>query len=186
MASAATASAATASASAATASAASAAMASAATASVAMATASAAAAAAMIVSATTAECTIETPAATVLTHPATAVTAVVTRKSTSLALINSRAVRNKAELIRDYIVDRDLDIVCITEKWLSTSDTAVINAITQEGYNFRHLPRNDRRGGGVGVLYKSSFHLCSSTPLPAISFEGLEVVLRVGKAGSNI
>ena len=36
------------------------------------------------------------------------------------------------------------------------------------------------------MLYKSSLHLCSSTPLPATSFEGLEVVLRVGKAGSVI
>ena len=137
-------------------------------------------------SATIAECTSETPAATVLTHPATAVMATVTRKTTSLTLINSRSVRNKAYLIRDYIVDRDLDIVCITETWLSTSDTAVINALTPEGYNFRHLPRTDRRGGGVGVLYKSSFHLCSSTPLPATSFKGLEVVLHVGKAGSVI
>ena len=145
-----------------------------------------AAAVATIVAAMTAECTSETPAATVLTHPATAVTASVTRKTTSLALINSRSVRNKAELIRDYIVNRDLDIVCITKTWLSTSDTAVINALTPEGYNFHHLPHTDLRGGGVGVLYKSSFHLCSSTPLPATSFKGLEVVLRVGKAGSVI
>ena len=36
------------------------------------------------------------------------------------------------------------------------------------------------------MLYKSSFRLCSSTPLPATSFEGLEVVLRVSKAGSVI
>ena len=108
-----------------------------------------------------------------------------TRKTTSLALINSRSVRNKADLIRDYIIDRDLDIVCITETWLSTSDTGVINALTPEGYNFRHLPCTDR-GGGVGVLYKSSFQLCSSTPLPATSIEGLEVVLRLGKAGSVI
>ena len=151
-----------------------------------VAAATASAAAATIVSATTAECASETPAATVLTHPATAVTASVTRKTTSLALINSRSVRNTAELIRDYIVDRDLDIVCITETWLSTSDTAVINALTPEGYNFRHLPRTDLRGGGVGMLYKSSFLLCSSTPLPATSFKGLEVVLCVGKVGSVI
>ena len=151
MASAATASAA----SAATASAASAAMASAATASAATATASAATA--TIVSATTAECTSETPAATVLTHPATAVTATVTRKTTSLALINSRSVRNKAELIRDYIVDRDHDIVCITETWLSTSDTAVINALTPEGYNFRHLPRTDRRAAELACCISRRF-----------------------------
>ena len=67
-----------------------------------------------------------------------------------------------------------------------TNGTAVINALTPKSYNFRHLPRTEIRGGGVGVLYKSSFHLCSSMPLSATSFEGLELALRVGKAGSAI
>ena len=62
-------------------------------------------------------------------------------------------MRNKAEFIRDYTVDHDLEIVCVPETWLLTSDTAVINALTPVGYNLRHLPRSERRGGGVGVLY---------------------------------
>ena len=88
-------------------------------------------------------------------------------------------MRNKPEFIRDYIIDNYLEIVCITETWLSTSDTAVINALTPKGYNFRHLPHTERRGGGVGVLYKSPFNLCSSMSLSAMSFEGLELVLSV-------
>ena len=96
-----------------------------------------------------------------------------------LALINARSVRNKADIIVDYIVEHDFDIICFTETWLSGNDAATIAAITPDGYDFRHLPRRNRRGGGVGILYKMTFHLCSLTPLPAKTFEGIEVVLRV-------
>ena len=96
-----------------------------------------------------------------------------------LALINARSVRNKADIIVDYVVEHDFDIVCITETWLSGNDAASIAAITPDGYDFRHLPRPNRRGGGVSILFKTSFHLCSVTPLPAKTFEGIEVVLRV-------
>ena len=59
------------------------------------------------------------------------------------------------------------------------NDAATIAAITPDGYDFRHLPRRNRRGGGVGILYKTTFHLCSLTHLPAKTIEGIAVVLRV-------
>ena len=58
------------------------------------------------------------------------------------------------------------------------NDAASIVAITPDGYDFRHLPRPNRRGGGVGILFKTTFHLCSVTPLPAKTFEGIDVVLQ--------
>ena len=96
-----------------------------------------------------------------------------------LALINARSVCNKADMIVDYVVEHNFDIVCFTETWLSGNDAASIAAITPDSYDFRHLPRPNRRGGGVGILFKTTFHLCSVTPLPAKTFEGIEVVLRV-------
>ena len=51
-----------------------------------------------------------------------------------LALINARSVRNKADIIVDYIVEHDFDIICFTEKWLSGNDAATIAAITPDGY----------------------------------------------------
>ena len=51
-----------------------------------------------------------------MTHPATTVTGAATTKTTALALIDSRSVRNKAEFVRDYIVDNDLEIVYITAR----------------------------------------------------------------------
>ena len=48
------------------------------------------------------------------------------------------------------------------ETWLTNNDASLISAIVPHGYKFQHLPRNDRRGGGVGVLFKASFHLALS------------------------
>ena len=96
-----------------------------------------------------------------------------------LALINALSVRNKADIIVDYIVEHDFDIICFTETWISGNDSATIAAITPDGYDFRHLPRPNRRGGGVGILFKTTVYLCSVTPLPTKTFECIEVVLRV-------
>ena len=98
---------------------------------------------------------------------------------TTLALINTRSIRNKADTICNYITEHDFDVICLTETWLTDSDDAVVEAITLDGYNFRHLPR-------VGVMYKASFHICSKTPIPAQSFEDLEVVLRHVRAASIV
>ena len=104
---------------------------------------------------------------------------------TTLALINARSVRNKAETICDYITERDFDVICLTETWLSENDDAVIHALTPDGYNFHHLPRPTRQQSRCDV-YKPSFHLCSTTPKPSQSFEGPEVVLRHVRVASIV
>ena len=78
----------------------------------------------------------------------------------------------------DYACENDIDIMCLTETWLTANDASLISAIVPHGYKFQHLPRNDRRCGGVEVLFKASFHLALSKPWPAESFECLEVLLR--------
>ena len=77
------------------------------------------------------------------------------------------------------VKEHDFDIICFTETWLSGNDYATIAAITPDGYDFRYLPRPNRRGGGVGILFKTTVYLCSVTPLPAKTFECIEVVLPV-------
>ena len=49
------------------------------------------------------------------------------------------------------IVEHDFDIICFTETSLSGNDAATIAVITPDGYDFRHLRRRNRRGGGVGI-----------------------------------
>lgn len=51
----------------------------------------------------------------------------------SLHLINSRSVKNKIADLRHYIIDNHVDILVITETWLSFKDDVLINRLTPEG-----------------------------------------------------
>ena len=106
--------------------------------------------------------------------------------TTKLCLINSRSMCNKAEFLVDYITSHDIDIMCITETWLRSEDTASASAITPSGYNLEHAARSNGRGGGVGVLFRSSFHIDHSQLLPASSFECLDLQPRCRSVSSTL
>ena len=61
----------------------------------------------------------------------------------------------------DQIHEHDVDIVAITETWLTKkdSDLLVTRALTPPGYNFVHHPRCSRRGDGIAILHKESIKL---------------------------
>ena len=51
--------------------------------------------------------------------------------------MNVRSVRNKLDYVFDHIFDNDLDIVALTETWLSNEDnnnTHVITECSNHGY----------------------------------------------------
>ena len=64
----------------------------------------------------------------------------------------------------------------LTETWLSHDDEAEVNVLVAGGYKLCHLPRKNRRGGGVGVLFKSTLRKISETHLTTDTFEGLSIV----------
>ena len=84
----------------------------------------------------------------------------------------------KANLIKKHVVEHNYDIVALTETWLTQDDQADINVLTASGYSLCHLPRANKRGGGVGVLFKSTLSKISETPLTTDTFEGLSVTLQ--------
>ena len=77
-------------------------------------------------------------------------------KQVSLCLMNTRSIRNKTTEILDHVQEHDIDIVAMTETWLSNKDAdlPVIKALTPPGYSLVHHPRSNRRGGGIGILHK--------------------------------
>ena len=77
-------------------------------------------------------------------------------KYSTLCLLNARSIRNKAELIKDYVLEQNIDICAITETWLSVNDTITTGDITPDGYQFLHVDRPERVGGGVAILCKKS------------------------------
>jgi hypothetical protein len=101
------------------------------------------------------------------------------QNTASVGLINARSVSNKAESIWSHIVDNDLDIVGITETWLASGDTedTKLDEITPDGYSNCHIPRPNRRGGGVAIVHRSTLTRKLHTVHPAKSFESIEVNL---------
>ena len=81
--------------------------------------------------------------------------------ATRFALFNARSVRNKRLLIKDYVVDNDVDIFALTETWLhpDNRDDQVIGDLIPVGYSFYHVPRQFGNGGGVGILVKNGFYV---------------------------
>lgn len=78
-----------------------------------------------------------------------------------LCLLNVRSVKNKAMIVKDYVVDNDIDIMALTETWLRPGNTndVEVGTLCPTGYRFLHVPRSHSRGGGVGVLFKDNLDI---------------------------
>ena len=81
-----------------------------------------------------------------------------------LCLLNVRYVKNKAMIVKDYVVDNDIDIMALAETWLRPGNTndVEVGTLCPTGYWFLHVPRSHSRGGGVGVLFKDNLNINSS------------------------
>ena len=82
-------------------------------------------------------------------------------------LWNVRSVKNKALSLKDYTFEHDLVFLALTETWLHSgeSDSFFVGELCPKGYIFHHTPRENSRGGGVGILVKKSLRvkkLCSA------------------------
>ena len=64
---------------------------------------------------------------------------------------------HKTDKIMEYILDRDSDVVFLSETWLRTDKNHVTGLVKTYGYELLHNRRKDREkelGGGVGILVK--------------------------------
>ena len=75
-------------------------------------------------------------------------------KQILLCNLNARSVRSKTAQILDFIVDRKVDLVAITEHWLTANDLAVKAELCPDGYYVVDHPRLDRHGGGTKLIYR--------------------------------
>ena len=67
------------------------------------------------------------------------------QRSVAFSLLNVRSVKNKRLLIKDWVVDNNIDILALTETWLQPDN------------------KDDHRGGGVGILIKDGFDISRPT-----------------------
>ena len=64
-----------------------------------------------------------------------------TNKTFNLSLWNSQSACNKTVEICDYVIDRDIDVLCLTETWMQNEDQVVIGELSPPNYAFINVPR---------------------------------------------
>ena len=95
-------------------------------------------------------------------------------KMLKYGLVNARSVNNKTEIVSDFIIEHDLDVLGITETWLQSNDSFTTNNITPSGFSIVSNPRINKRGGGVAIIIKNDF---TCRRLATASFSTFEVLL---------
>ena len=66
--------------------------------------------------------------------------------------INTRGIKSKLDELDILITDlKQPDIIIISETWLKSGEEKFINI---KGYTFEGIPRERKKGGGVGFLIK--------------------------------
>ena len=78
------------------------------------------------------------------------------QKKLLLANVNARSLRKKVAVFEEYIVTNQPDVCIITETWLNENDCVIRKEICPDGYVFKDHPRENRRGGGTGVLCRKA------------------------------
>ena len=74
------------------------------------------------------------------------------------ALLNACSLRNKSNLVADYICINEMNLMFITESWLHCDDPVdviVLKESTPDGYTYLSFPRTNRKGSGIAIIYKS-------------------------------
>ena len=98
------------------------------------------------------------------------------------AVVNVCSVRNKLDEIINIIIQNDLDILALTEIWLTSDDKDqfYVNALTLPGYNLYCYPRKDNAGhGGAAVLVRATISVRSATQYVADSFENCVIYVAI-------
>ena len=94
--------------------------------------------------------------------------------------LNSRSVRNKVPVLslKDYTVDRDIDLFALTKTLLGPGDNdgVLIEELTPTGDKFLHNPRSSGRGGGVGLLFKKTHRIKQEETVNVKSFEYMRAI----------
>ncbi len=74
-------------------------------------------------------------------------------------LHNPRSLNNKIASFMDTLVDHSVDIAGVCETWFSGMNSPITSIIRSMGYSIIHNFRNDKKGGGTAIIYRSCYTL---------------------------
>ena len=102
----------------------------------------------------------------------------ISHSVSKFAVLNARSIRSKTDRIKDELFFEHIDILGLTETWLTETSVFDVSDITPSGYDFVHVDRAAKQGGGVGLICRKQYcpRLLSSKQYS--TFEHCHVELR--------
>ncbi|KAM3583200.1 uncharacterized protein V6R79_009203 [Siganus canaliculatus] len=93
--------------------------------------------------------------------------------SVKIELLNIRALTEKSTFILDHILDKKLDIMCLTETWQQAGVYKALNEACPPGYKYLLKARDTGRGGGLAIFHRLDLDLF---PLPLPTYTTFEAL----------
>ena len=94
-------------------------------------------------------------------------------------VINAMSLRNKSLFVCNYVDKCLLDIVALTETWLSDEDSIFVSELCRDNFTLVRQPRGGARcDGGVGVLFRRTLQLVSRVTVDTRASETFAGTLR--------
>ena len=86
--------------------------------------------------------------------------------------LNAQSIKNKEQLIVDYLLNEYIDVAIITETWLKDADDIWLQGceLNKNGYKISSNRRN-RQEGGVALIYKDSLTIIMLKKDQSVTFE---------------
>ena len=111
-----------------------------------------------------------------------------TSSTLHVGLLNARSAKQQSTSgeIHDLIADIGLHVLVITETWLRKGDldSVACGEMTPDGFKLQHLPRANKRGGGLAIIHTSALQVSSMRSITCASFEGFS--LTITSSGSTV
>ena len=102
------------------------------------------------------------------------------------ATTNLRSVRQKFAALSDLISSTQINILAMTDTWLSFCDTAAcLDDISPPGLSLFHCPRLSCRGGGVAFLMRETFKVEIIHTHKFLTFEAICILVKHSSITAN-
>ena len=100
--------------------------------------------------------------------------------------MNIGLINGKEDVILHHCILDDLDFCFLTETWIKDEDFDSVNRLRKAGYCFRNIPREDKQGGGTGLILRDRYNPSLVNKGRHVTFELSLWQIKVGKKTMNI
>ena len=104
--------------------------------------------------------------------------------------MNTQSIRNRDDILSEYIRSEAIDIAIATETWLTNSVRDVVclesKELVKDRYQISVRNRERKKGGGLALIYGSNIIATELAQRKQRSFEVTHWMTTVGNSTSNI